>query len=138
MVNGLGNRQPPEDQESRHEDFLELSALAAGGNLTEAERDRLREHLAGCPQCSEAAAQFQEIVDEAIPRFAPEFATELSLDPSFPQEQAEQEFQKRLAREKMKERQESEANAARLSRGGRRGARGSRDRSPGPPPRRDG
>jgi hypothetical protein len=115
MVNGLGNRQPPEDQESGHEDFLELSALAAGGNLSEAERDRLREHLAGCPQCSEAAAQFQEIVDEAIPRFAPELTTELPLDTSFPQERAEEEFQKRLAREKVRERQESEANAARLS-----------------------
>jgi Putative zinc-finger len=114
MVESLGNREPPKDPESDHEDFLELSALAASGNLTEAECERLREHLAACAQCSEAAAEFQEIVDEAIPRFASGLTTELPLNASFPQEKAAEEFQKRLAREKVRERQGPEASAARL------------------------
>jgi hypothetical protein len=63
---------------SSHDDFLELCALAASGQLTAAENRSLELHLAGCSSCREAMQQYGAIVDRAIPAIAatqtPEFA----------------------------------------------------------------
>jgi hypothetical protein len=53
-----------------HDEFLELSALAASGQLTLEEQHRLDKHIADCSACREASKQYQVIVDRAIPAIA--------------------------------------------------------------------
>ena len=48
---------------SKHEEFEELCALRATGQLTEDEELRLTEHLAGCPLCRAACDEFSAILD---------------------------------------------------------------------------
>ena len=106
MVEGKGN---PEENlrpdTGPHEEFLELCAVSTSGNLTEEERKKLARHLATCAACREAAKEFENVVDNAIPALAgelsPEFAREsLKEDPSFNQQAAQTSFLKRLAEEK--------------------------------------
>ena len=83
-----------------HEEFLELCALSATGNLTGEERDRLEEHLALCSTCREAMKQFETVVDKGISALAPELAqAELEENPSFSVEKAEAAFFRRLSEE---------------------------------------
>ncbi len=106
MVEGKG--KPEENLRpgaGPHEEFLELCAVSTSGNLTEEERKKLNEHLATCAECREAAKEFQNVVDNAIPALAeelsPEFTREaVKEDPSFNQEAAETSFLKRLSEEK--------------------------------------
>jgi hypothetical protein len=88
----------------RHEEYLELCALAASGSLTEAEQNELREHAARCVECREALKEFESVVDCVIPELASENAEEPSRDPSFSQDKAEAAFRKRLSEEKKRER----------------------------------
>jgi hypothetical protein len=101
MVDGKG--KPNEDARSgreAHEEFLELCAVAASGSLSEDEKNKLREHLAVCPECREARKQFEAVVDHAIPALAPELTGQTpDEDPSFSQEAAEDSFRKRLSQE---------------------------------------
>jgi hypothetical protein len=88
-----------------HEEFLELCAVSTSGSLNEAERKKLNEHLATCAACREAAKEFENVIDNAIPALAeelgPEFTGEaLKADPSFDQQAAETSFLKRLSEEK--------------------------------------
>jgi hypothetical protein len=86
-----------------HEEFLELCALAATGNLTAEERSRLEEHLAWCSACRGAAKQFETVVDKEIPALAPELARETPEEnPSFSVEKAEAAFFQRLSEENAK------------------------------------
>jgi DNA repair exonuclease SbcCD ATPase subunit len=103
MLEGKGSREEQLRLGQRHEEFLELCALAASGNLSEAEGKKLREHLVACPECQEAMKEFNAVVDEVIPELAPELTEEPTLDPSFSQEKAEASFRKRLTDEKAKE-----------------------------------
>ena len=88
---------------SQHEDFVELCALASSGNLTEAEAEKLRQHLAACSECKEALREFHGIVDRMIPGLTPELKEEFSIDSPFSLEAAEASFQNRLAAEKESE-----------------------------------
>jgi uncharacterized membrane-anchored protein YhcB (DUF1043 family) len=106
MVEGKG--KPEEDLRpgaGRHEEFLELCAVATSGNLTEEEKKKLNQHLATCAECQKAAKEFQDVVDNAIPALAEELAPDLTRgdrkeDPSFNQEAAEASFRRRLSSEK--------------------------------------
>ena len=57
-----------------HQDFLELSALATSGDLTEEEQKVLAAHLAACEQCRQALQQFEAVVDVGVPHLAPRLA----------------------------------------------------------------
>ena len=84
--------QPP------HDEFLELCAVSTSGQLTAEEQTRLREHLAVCPSCREALAQYNVVVSQAIPVLAPEPAI-VESDPSWSQERAEAALLRTLTRE---------------------------------------
>jgi hypothetical protein len=111
MLEGKGSRDE-QRLGPRHEEFLELCALAASGSLGEAEGRKLREHLVACSECREAMKEFDMVVDEVIPELAPELTGEPAFDPSFSQEKAEASFRKRLTEEKERERNGVEANSS--------------------------
>jgi hypothetical protein len=113
MLEGKGSRDEQARLGSQHEEFLELCALAASGNLSEAEGKKLREHLIACSECREAMKKFDTVVDSVIPELAPELTEDPPLNPSFSQEQAEASFRKRLADEKERERNGVEADSSR-------------------------
>ena len=105
MVEGMGSREHEvRPGARRHEEYLELCALAASGSLTEAEEKDLREHAARCSECREALKEFESVVDHVIPELASGLAEEPSPDPSFSQDNAEASFRKRLSEEKDRER----------------------------------
>jgi hypothetical protein len=59
-----------------HDEFLELCALSASGELSPTERKKLSQHLAACDSCREAQQQFESLVDGPIRRWAAEAAEE--------------------------------------------------------------
>ena len=86
------SRYPP------HGEFLELCAVSTSGQLTQAEQNRLQEHLEVCASCREAMKQYEAVVSETIPALAPD-PENLESDPSWSQEQAERAFFQRLTLE---------------------------------------
>ena len=85
-----------------HEEFLELGAVSTSGDLTEEERKRLEEHLAGCSSCREALKEYEAAVSSAVPAIASELAQEApTVDPSWSVEKAEAAFF-RTARQRRK------------------------------------
>jgi hypothetical protein len=112
MLEGKGSRDEHARLGSQHEEFLELCALAASGSLSEAEGKKLREHVLACSECREAMKEFNAVVDEVIPKLAPELTGEPALDPSFSQEKAEASFRKRLSDEKEQECSRVEADSS--------------------------
>jgi len=83
-----------------HEEFLELCAVSTSGDLTEEERKRLEEHLAGCFSCREALKEYESAVASTVPAIASELAQEVpTVDPSWSMEKAEAAFFKRLEKE---------------------------------------
>lgn len=112
MVEGMGSREHEvQPGARRHEEYLELCALAASGSLTEAEQKDLREHAARCVECRQALKEFESVVDHVIPKLADGLTEEPSLDPSFSQENAEAAFRQRLSEEKKRERSGMEEDA---------------------------
>jgi hypothetical protein len=57
-----------------HEEFLELCAVSTTGELSEEEQKKLREHLAICPECRQALAEFEAVADVGAPLLASELA----------------------------------------------------------------
>lgn len=90
-----------------HDEFLELSALSTSGHLSEEEQERLREHLAICPACREAAREYESVVQDVIPAIAVTEETE-SFDPGpgWSQKKAEKEFFRRLEAEEKRKSQD--------------------------------
>src|SRR5260370_2283748 len=83
-----------------HEEFLELCAVSTSGDLTEGERKRLEEHLAGCSSCGEPLKEYESAVASPVPSIAAELAQEApTVDPSWSMEKAEAAFFKRLEKE---------------------------------------
>jgi hypothetical protein len=112
MVEGMGSREHEvQPGARRHEEYLELCALAASGSLTDAEQKELREHAAGCVECRKALKEFESVVDRVIPELASGLAEEPPFDPSFSQENAETAFRKSLSKEKERERAGTEEGA---------------------------
>jgi hypothetical protein len=112
MLEGKGSRDEQVRFGSQHEEFLELCALAASGGLSESEGKKLREHLIACSECREVMKEFGAVVDEVIPKLAPELTQDPPLDLSFSQEKAKASFRKRLADEKERERTGVEADSS--------------------------
>jgi Putative zinc-finger len=94
-----------------HNEFLELCAVSTSGELTEDEQKKLQEHLAVCQPCRQALQQYQSTVTKAIPEFA---ASEASVDlepgSDWTEEQAEDVFFKRLARQERQDRERAESD----------------------------
>ena len=63
-----------------HEEFLELCALAATGELTAEEWTLLNEHLAQCDACLRASQEFEQVVATAIPALAAESLPEEGVE----------------------------------------------------------
>ncbi len=86
-----------------HDEFLELCAVSTSGQLSEEEQNRLREHLAICPECREALREYESVVHDTIPGIGAEQLSEPSsrIDPgpSWSQSKAEKAFFERLAKE---------------------------------------
>lgn len=83
-----------------HDEFLELCAVRASGQLTDEEQKRLREHLAVCPSCRDTLAQYEAIVAHAIPAIAAqETPATVEPEPGWSLRRAEAELFERIARE---------------------------------------
>jgi len=86
-----------------HDEFLELCALSTSGELTEAERTKLDEHLLVCATCREAIKQYESLVAHEIPAIAAKEAAEtadhIDPGPGWSQQRAEASFLNRLAEE---------------------------------------
>ena len=65
-----------------HDEFLELCAVSTSGDISEEERKKLQDHLAGCPECRQALKEFETVVDIAVPLLSSELAPSLSEDPN--------------------------------------------------------
>src|SRR5260370_26671359 len=50
-----------------HEQYEELCALAAGGQLSEQEYSELSEHLRGCSHCNQLHSQFAGVLETRLP-----------------------------------------------------------------------
>jgi len=89
-----------------HDEFLELCALAASGELTRSEHKKLSSHLAICSSCREAKKQFASLVGEAVPSLAAEehAATDLGQDSNWSVDVAEAALFERLAKQQSEER----------------------------------
>jgi hypothetical protein len=104
MVEGQGSREGEARSGARHEEFLELCALATSGSLSEQEEKKLQEHLATCSECRQARKEFESVVDHVIPKLAPEHTVEPPSDSSFSLGQAKASFRRRISDEKKRER----------------------------------
>jgi hypothetical protein len=91
-----------------HDEFLELCALSTSGELTEAERTKLDEHLLVCATCREAIKQYESLVAHQIPAIAAKEAAEtaehIDPGPGWSQQRAEATFLNRLAEEESRAR----------------------------------
>jgi Anti-sigma-K factor rskA/Putative zinc-finger len=95
-----------------HNEFLELCAVSASGQLTEEEQKRLQEHLAVCKSCRETLRQYKTVVIQAIPAIAADNVSDSEEPgPSWSGEQAEKDFFKRLAQEEGRAPDNSESAA---------------------------
>ena len=84
-----------------HDEFLALCALSSSGELSEAEQNRLGEHLVVCQACRDALREYEAVIDQAIPAIA---AGEAGMDnvspgPGWSPKRAEKAFFQRLAEE---------------------------------------
>lgn len=95
--------RPPNDSEP-HQEFLELCSLFASGLLSEEERRRLSQHLAGCAVCRQARDECQVVVDRAIPALAAQELPDVEPGPSWWEKRAEAALFARIAREQGQER----------------------------------
>lgn len=84
---------PPRES---HDEFLELCATATTGSLSAEERRRLKEHLAQCESCRQIMAQYQAIVDRAIPAWAADPGEEKRAPSGWSQQEAEEQLLARL------------------------------------------
>jgi len=82
-----------------HEEYLELCAARTAGELTPAEEARLATHLAGCPECREAMAEYELAARDTAAALAEE-AEQDQESGAWSVEEAEQTFFKRLDAER--------------------------------------
>lgn len=80
-ANGNQREEGKWSQMRPHEEFLELCAISTTGELSEDEQNRLREHLATCPECRQALTEFEAVADVGVPLLSEALGT-----PSLPEE----------------------------------------------------
>jgi hypothetical protein len=61
-----------------HDEFRELCAISTSGELSEQEQRKLKEHLAGCPECRQTLKEFEAVVDVGVPLLASRLSVEHS------------------------------------------------------------
>jgi TolA-binding protein len=66
-------------QPENHEQFRELAALAASGDLSPSEWSVLKAHLVGCEECRELALQYIVLTTEGIPSLAETYTPRMGL-----------------------------------------------------------
>jgi anti-sigma factor RsiW len=86
-----------------HDEFLELCAVSTSGQLSEGDKNRLKEHLAVCPACREALREYESIVNDTIPAIGAEQSSRIDPGPGFSQSKAEKALFERLAKEEGKQ-----------------------------------
>ncbi len=80
-----------------HEEYLELCAAAAAGELSPKERAKLDVHLVECADCRQAMREYEVVITNGVPSLASELArNEESADGSWSVEDAERKFFKKL------------------------------------------
>ena len=84
-------------QSGPHDEFLELCAISASGELSEEDQKKLNQHLALCPSCREALSQYEAIVGDAIPSIAAESHDDLDPGPGWSLRKAEKRLLDGLA-----------------------------------------
>jgi hypothetical protein len=102
MIRGSSNLGAWElSQTEPHDEFLELCAASTTGELSDDERERLRQHLAVCASCREALRQYESIVSDVIPAIAASEGPEdrSVTDGDWSQEEAEKALFDRLSHE---------------------------------------
>lgn len=101
MTSGEGRPgKPVRSGVDPHEEFRELCALSTSGSLSVEERNRLQAHLKSCSDCREAMKEFEAVLDNVVPAFAPDLGGEPpEEDASFSVDAAEAELRKRLSEE---------------------------------------
>ena len=83
-----------------HEEFLELCAAAAAGELKAEERARLDAHFKGCPECRQAMGEYEVATQAGMWAFAEEDGPkEENKDDSWSIQDAERAFFRRLDRD---------------------------------------
>jgi hypothetical protein len=83
-----------------HDEFLELCAVSTSSDLTEAEKTKLQEHVADCPECRQALKEFQAASEISAPLFAAEASGEIPPKiETWSVDAAEAKLRERLARE---------------------------------------
>jgi len=96
-----------------HDEFLELCAVSTSGGLTEAEKTKLQEHVADCPECRQALKEFQAAAEISAPLFAAEASGEIPPKiETWSVDAAEAKLRERLARETKQTSTESARSAA--------------------------
>jgi len=85
-----------------HEEFRELSAAAAAGELSDDEQAKLTAHLAACADCRRLKSEYESAAAAGVAALAESHLTygdEVVGEPSWSVEQAEERLFKRLAEE---------------------------------------
>jgi len=97
-----------------HDEFLELCAVSTSGDLTEAEKTKLEEHVADCPNCRQALKEFQAAAQISAPLFAAEASGEIPPKiETWSVDAAEAKLRERLARQTKQASTETARSAAR-------------------------
>ena len=80
-----------------HEEFRQLCALATSGCLTSGEQTRLKQHLASCAECREAARDYEKVTRIGVTSLALDFPAESPDVPfGWSEKRAYQNFLERL------------------------------------------
>ncbi len=82
-----------------HEEYLELAALSAAGELRAPDEHRLREHIFLCSDCRQAYEQYRLLISESIPLIVAEQLERSDPGPGWSQLDAEKRFFANLERE---------------------------------------
>ena len=83
-----------------HEEYLELCAASAAGELNTQEKKKLTEHVPFCPTCQRALRDYENVLQHGLPQWASEFNPDgEAADGSWSVQKAERAFFLRLERE---------------------------------------
>jgi anti-sigma-K factor RskA len=69
----MNTQDQMQDKPGTHEEWMELCALATANALTDEERARLEEHLAGCAECRKICRQYSALALETVPSLAGDY-----------------------------------------------------------------
>jgi Putative zinc-finger len=98
-----------------HDEFPELCALSTSGELSERDENRLKQHLALCPECREALLDYQALIHDTTPAIGVEASGEpfLEIDPgpNWSESHSEKRLFERLEQDELHRTGKEEAQA---------------------------